>query len=208
MFREIKKSKKTKNKKGFTLIEVLMAIFIFALMASAASGVFIKMIQSYRYAKAAQKDLENAQYAMNLITKTLRTSSIAKCQSGEFSTEACPTSENNEWIRVYDHSRGVCRMYSFNNDRLEERVPGTGTNADSPGEDISRCGGGDYLGADESKSLTTGTVSGEFDVVASSDDAGSEEVGKVTISMTINSGDKDTHIQSTVSLRDYSEAGI
>ena len=195
MFKKMKKLKAKKTKKAFTLIEVIVAVFIFALMASAASGIFVKMIKSYRYAKVIQRDMESAQYAMNLITKTLRTSSIARCSTG-LTCPGIPT-----WIRVYDYSRGECRMYSFNNNRLEERVPAPPIAATGP----SDCSGGIYGGSALSKSLTTGDVSGEFDVDITSSGT---QMGKVTISMTINSGDRDTNMQSSVSLRDYSEAGI
>jgi len=199
----MKKSKNEKTKKampvgrqGFTLIEVIVAVFIFALVASAASGIFVKMIKSYRYAKVAQKDLESAQYAMNLIAKTLRTSSIANCSSG---LPNCPGA--SAWIRVYDYSRGECRMYSFNNNRLEERVPVPPIAATGP----SDCSGGIYGGSALSKSLTTGNVTGSFDADVTSSGA---QMGKVTVFMTVNSGDKDTNVQSSVSLRDYPVAGI
>ncbi|MCD6149638.1 prepilin-type N-terminal cleavage/methylation domain-containing protein [bacterium] len=191
----MKKSKTKKTKKGFTLIEVIVAVFIFALMASAASGIFVKMIKSYRYAKVVQRDLESAQYAMNLMAKTLRTSSVANCSSGP----TCPGT--SAWIRVFDYSRSECRMYSFNDNRLEERVPVPSIAATGP----SDCSGGIYGGSALSKSLTTGNVSGSFDVDVT---ANGVQMGKVTISMTINSGDRDTNMQSSVSLRDYSEAGI
>jgi len=206
MFKKIKKSKNIKTKKampigrqGFTLIEVIVAVFIFALAASAASGIFVKMIQSYRYTKVVQRDLESAQYAMNLITKTLRTSSIVNCSSG---FPNCPGT--SAWIRVYDYSRDECRMYSFNDNRLEERIPDPPIVITDP----SDCSGGIYGGPALSKSLTTGNVSGSFDATVSSDVSGSEVMGKATISMTVKSGNRDTNIQSSVSLRDYSEAGI
>lgn len=196
MFRKIKNSR---AKKGFTLIEMLMAIFIFALMVSAASGIFIKMVQSYRCSKVVQKDLENAQYAMNLMMKTLRTSSIVNCSSG---FPNCPGT--SAWIRVYDYSRDECRMYSFNDNRLEERVPDPPIVITDP----SDCSGGIYGGSALSKSLTTGNVSGSFNTTVSSNVPGSEVMGKVTVSVTVSSGGNTTHIQSSVSLRDYPAAGI
>jgi hypothetical protein len=53
--------------------------------------------------------------------------------------------------------------------------------------------------------LIAENVDGRFDYSSTSSGVA---MGKVTISMTINSGDRDTNIQSSVSLRDYSKAGI
>ena len=173
------------QKKGFTLIEVIVAVFIFALVASAASGIFVKMIQSYRYAKIVQRDLESAQYAMNLMAKTLRTSSIVN--------------STPNLVRVYDYSQQKCIEYEFNGSNLLYSSAGDG----GATIDETTCAT-DSLTA--SPNLIEGSISsGTFDAIASSDLPGSEAMGKVTISMTVKSGNRDTNIQSSVSLRDYSE---
>jgi len=203
MFRKTKKSKMKKvmptrlakakakrvGRQGFTLIEVIVAVFIFALMASAASGVFVKMIQSYRYAKVAQKDLESAQYAMNLMAKTLRTSSVD--DSG-----ALPAPSS---ILIYDYSQGKCIEYAF--DSLHHRV----YSQEAVPADFNSVADCLAAGPYSTPSTIAENVDGKFDYTASSDGVA---MGKVTISMTVSSGSKDTNIQSSVSLRDYPVAGI
>jgi len=175
---------------------VIVAVFIFALVASAASGIFVKMIQSYRYAKVVQRDLESAQYAMNLMAKTLRTSSIDDSPAGPM--------PNDFDILTYDYSQGKCIEYAF--DSFNHRVYSQKATL-AAFNDITDC----YVanGAVYSPpSIIAEKVDGRFDYSASSDLPGSEAMGKVTISMTVKSGNRDTNIQSSVSLRDYSEAGI
>jgi len=188
--------KKTNNakKNGFTLIEVLVSIFIFSLLMVVTFDFFSSSVFGYRNSKAIQKDLENAQYAMNIMTKTLRTSSIIKYGS------------NGYWIRSYDYSRktGKCILYQFNStsNKLES---GSSDVADS---DKTLC---------ESASITTKEMTAsyinnfEFIVVPSSATTDPKVVGRVTISAEVCAtnncagtayGEKDAaRIQSTVSLR-------
>jgi len=181
----MKKSKTKKTKKAFTLIEVIVAVFIFALVASAASGIFVKMIQSYRYAKVVQRDLESAQYAMNLMAKTLRTSSIDDSEA--FSSPGS--------VLIYDYSQGKCIEYTFDNNEVSFKE------STSPVGGIDGCVTASY----SDPNIVAENVDGRFDYLASSNGVA---MGKVTISMTVKSGNRDTNIQSSVSLRDYSEAGI
>ncbi|PJA87728.1 MAG: hypothetical protein CO140_02745, partial [Candidatus Moranbacteria bacterium CG_4_9_14_3_um_filter_40_7] len=61
--------------KGFTLIEMMIAIFIFSLMMIAVTEIFSSSFGGYGNARNIQKDLEDAQFVMGQIAKTLRTSS-------------------------------------------------------------------------------------------------------------------------------------
>jgi len=73
---KIKILKFSKKSKGFSLIEVLVAMFIFLLAISLLIGGFSSFFKNYIVAKKIQKDVENAQYAMNFMAKTLRTSAL------------------------------------------------------------------------------------------------------------------------------------
>jgi len=187
--------KKTNNakKNGFTLIEVLVSIFIFSLLMVVTFDFFSSSVFGYRNSKAIQRDLESAQYAMNIMTKTLRTSKVID--------------SNLNMIRVYDYSRktgtGKCIVYQFSGDKL---VSGSSNVADT---NETLCTSALLI---QTKEITASYINNfEFNVVPSSATSSPKMVGRVTISAevcaTLNCagtvyGEKDVaRIQSTVSLR-------
>jgi len=144
------------------LLEVMVAVFIFSLIMIAASYIFVKAFQGYRNARAIQKDLENAQYTMNLMAKTIRTSSII--------------SSGTDYVRIFDYSQTAgngCIEYRFNNSENKIKAGSTHTT------DKASCTG--------STSITLSDLSNVyvdkavFSVVKSE----SGKVGKVTISMKV-----------------------
>ena len=187
------RTRQLQNARGFTLIEILVSTFVFLLVITTVSVVFSSEILAYRSAKAIQRDLENAQFAINLIAKTLRTSTII--------------SESLSRVHVYDFSQAECIEFRFQNDAVETRATAV-TNGDFTTNGCGVAPNGNWA------SLTTGVVEGEFAVLPSSETP-SKVIGQATISMTIyppggSSAPEDdkVRIQTTVSLRDYAAAGM
>ena len=171
-----------------TLIEVVVAMFIFVVLMAAVAQIFSAAFFGYRDTRAVQRDLENAQFAINKIAKALRTSTIVSNPGQQ------------DYVRFYDYSQGICFRYRISNTVLEV--------AQSVVEDVDDCDAWSpspqsYTG------VTTGTVAGRFFITPSVSTAGSEHVGKVTIEFEINQGPNHTaKIQTTVSLRDYGYVGL
>lgn len=94
------------KKKGFSLLELIIAIFIFTLIMTTAVGVFSNIIKGYRKAKVTQRDLEDAQTAMNVLAKSLRTSVAVSCDGAD-----C-TQAPHQRVRIYDFSQTKCIEYS------------------------------------------------------------------------------------------------
>lgn len=179
------KTQKTKN--GFTLIEVIIALFIFILIMSSSAIFFSNLFKNYGDARDVQENIENAQYAMNLMAKTFRTSSVA--------IDGSPS-----YVQVLDYSQNdTCIRYSFSVSGLMKTIGSSGT-------DLSTCEGDDLSGGGDL--MTDGEVSGYFDIVKSDGTPGSKQVGKITTSMTITKGISNVNLQTTSSLRDYVESGI
>lgn len=63
---------KTIKNKGFALIEILTAVFIFSIIVGAASGLFISAIRSQRNVLASQELLDQTSYAMEYMSRALR----------------------------------------------------------------------------------------------------------------------------------------
>ncbi|MBU2028496.1 prepilin-type N-terminal cleavage/methylation domain-containing protein [Patescibacteria group bacterium] len=182
-----------RKQKGFTFIELMIAVFIFALMMITITEIFSSSISGYQKAKITQKNLEDAQFIMNQMAKTLRTSSVI--------------SNSTSSIKVYDYSTGKCYNYKFEGNTVK-----VGSYAeDIEGEELSAVCSNNF-----SLSLMAAfyVESGVFDTIPSDPGDGSDGVlGKVTVAMSIcqisSSCERDRiRIQSSVSLRDYYNAGI
>ncbi len=191
-----------KKNKGFTLLEVIIAIFIFALSAVAVMQIFAGSMSGYREAKNTQRNLEDAQFIMNQIAKTLRTSSIV------FPTILSHSTSSN--VKVYDYSSGKCWAYLFDNGSSRIKSDSDSVPAASLGDPISYCKGF----SPTYTSMTDFYTTGSFYVYPSNNDpAGSgEQLGRVTIQMNVCPGvsscSHPERIQTSVSLRDYYRSGI
>lgn len=64
--------KKTNYTKGFTLIEMMIAIGIFAVVVTITSGTFILSLKGQRKSVTAQNVADNARYAMEIMAKEIR----------------------------------------------------------------------------------------------------------------------------------------
>ncbi len=58
--------------RGFTLVEMLMAAFIFSLIISSASGVFVYCVRSQRVSLASQELLSQTSYAIEYMSRNIR----------------------------------------------------------------------------------------------------------------------------------------
>ncbi|HBI17469.1 MAG: hypothetical protein UR60_C0038G0006 [Candidatus Moranbacteria bacterium GW2011_GWF2_34_56] len=197
MIRDNKKlnNKKPKvfNRQGFTLAEVIVSIGIFTIIMAGSAGAFANAFKSYKGAKNINENLKNAQYAMNLMSKTFRTSSI------KYSTSTV--------VVVYDYSQATaCIRYVFTGTTL--------TKASSSAPE-SNCSNSPSPAFSAAIPMTSGSVTGEFNAISSAgDDSGpsSTRVGVITVVMNItNSGggnSSSARIQSTSSLRDYTVSNV
>lgn len=181
--------------KGFTFLEVIVAVFIFALMMVAATAIFAKAMKAYSNTKVIQRDMESAQYAMNLMAKTIRTSSVIV-------PSPPPTTVTR--LVIYDYSQGKCIEFKFETNKLVTRsIATSGTNKSNCDSLIS--------GSGSANDLVGTYTTGRFSVIPS--EIGT--VGRVTISMEVcpatgcSGIERDKAIiQSTVSLRDYIVSGL
>ncbi|MDQ5970362.1 MAG: hypothetical protein QG603_139 [Patescibacteria group bacterium] len=94
------------NKTGFTLVEMLIAISIFAVVATLASSLFSTFANNQKRTKVSQELLNNAQYALEIISREVKNNEIItfssdrdeRCQNlpAEYSQCLLFTRENGE----------------------------------------------------------------------------------------------------------------
>lgn len=179
--------KKIQIVRGFTLMELLVALFVFSLVMTSISQIFATAYSGYRSTKIVEHDIENIQFVMNAITKSLRTSSVVSA------------SGNQQSVQFFDYSQDKCIQYRINGGVLEI--------ASNASTGVVDCTG---MALASFSPVTTGTVSGSFRVTKSVAVGGPpSQIGKVTLVLTISeSASHNAHLQTTVSLRDFGNIGL
>lgn len=193
------------KQKGFTLIEMIVAMGIFSIMAVAVGGAFSSGFLTYGHSRELQRNVEAAQYAMNTLSKELRTSSII--------------SSSVDRVKFVDYSyvaagvSGRCYYYRFDSGVLYAawgNIPDTSTDQIS---DCSAMSLNPLTGAALTVPPPKGYVDGTF-VVTPSDNgsvSGSKVMGRVTIRLVVKESSASTiesRLQTSVSLRDYNHVGF
>lgn len=170
-----KRQKKIAVKSGFSLIEMLISIFVFSFAMTMVIGSFSGFLKTYANAKKAQRSSESAQYAINLMAKTIRSSTISQLVSGD------------NKILIFDNLSSRCVAYKYLNGKLQQ--------ASVAAANVGACSAfadGSFL-----PMANTGEIAGAvFDGAAS---AGTN-IGRVTMSLSL-SGGSVSQLQSSVSLR-------
>lgn len=195
-----------KNLKGFTFVEVIYTMFVLAAVMVAVAGIHSSLTKSYRKTALTQKDLEQAQYALNLMAKVLRTS---------FVTAPLPVSPatnvpSSAYIIVYDKSRDKCVRFQFDSYKL--KTASANAVGGNEKEKIDNCKTSPPAVMSLEEITNTHVNAGYFDVTPTvlDEDDRIESTGKVTTVMNIcpSSGcatSPPVIIQSTVSLRQHKE---
>lgn len=185
---------KNKNKKGFSLPETMVAILIFSIAMTMVSGSFAGFLRNYVSEKRQQKAIEDAQYALNLMEKTIRTSVLSTSNPAmlKFNTS------DNKMIKLFDNSQSKCLAYLYDDVNRKIKV------LTKPGSDSGIEGCGDFINGYTSSDMTSGSI------VAVTADGWPSSVGKpgrVSISLAVKEGiNKPITVGTTASLRDFERA--
>lgn len=190
------------TEKGFTLLEVMVAMGMFTIILLATMQIMTQSTKSFRSQKQIQANLESAQFALNLMAKELRTSSVLDSTSGT------PSSS----IKFYDYSQSRCIQYqaieSSGTTGTVSRRSHDFTGAD-PDANRTSCQG--YSFTESYVPLVTGLTGHQFQVTPSTsvnDSPPNPQAGRVTVSLTVGTGGSAATTQTTVSLRDYNYIGL
>ncbi|MEA2113137.1 MAG: prepilin-type N-terminal cleavage/methylation domain-containing protein [Patescibacteria group bacterium] len=103
---------KNKNKNGFTLVELLVALAVFGLLVSALSTIAISIIKAQRKTFAIQNIQEPARYILEVINKEIRTSDIGSA-SGDNMPSLSITNFQGESV-----------VYRFADNKIQRQVNG------------------------------------------------------------------------------------
>ena len=180
---------------AFSLVEMMISIMIFTVIILVALAVFLRVSSLKSKTGAIQRNLEDARYALDLMAKTMRTSSVVD------PTPDVINARNGQYVslvKIFDYSQSLCIEYEFSVDgKLTEKTIGQNKVADCDAYDMS--------GETAYDVIANYVSGGKFYVIPSSTGV----AGRITVVMKVcdtqncvNSQDNST-IQTTVSLRDY-----
>lgn len=94
------------GRRGFTLIEVVVSVGLFALIMTLASGAYLVMIHANRQAQSITTGINNLAFALETMMRTIRTSTNYSCDGGT----DCPNGEDNFSVK---NSSGATITYAL-----------------------------------------------------------------------------------------------
>lgn len=174
------KKNKIKNRSGFSLLEMVISIFIFVVVILTAVSIFANMASARQEARRIQKNMEDARTALDLMAKNMR-----------MSTGLGPDGNGSE-IYMFNTSQEVCIRYQFDDRTLKmgEGNPPAGT---------TNCDPGSVTYSSNQIVSSNNATDGSFEVTQTSTTADPKVIGRATVTMTIDG----VRLQTTVSFRDY-----
>ena len=107
------KKEKYFSREGFTLVELIIAIFIFSIVLVAIVSVFVSTLRSYQKARSVKILKESSEYALSLIAKDVRMGKIEKNSSY--------SNGNKKSVFMVTRNRNqvkVCYVFSADNAKL------------------------------------------------------------------------------------------
>ena len=94
---------------GYTLIELVVAIGLFALVMTLVSGAYIVMINLTEQAQGTATGIDNLSFALETMTRSIRTGTGYNCG---FSGGDCPNGENRFY---FTNTHGNQEVYTLSN---------------------------------------------------------------------------------------------
>ena len=108
---------KTKNKNGFTLVELLVSIFVFFLIVGAIMNIFISGIETQKKILRDQKTISELSYVMEHISRSLRMAirdNDGNCIASGYNYQLINTL-NESGIRFLNY-KNQCQEYYLNSE--------------------------------------------------------------------------------------------
>jgi len=115
-----------KNKKGFTLIEVIISLSIFIIVMTISAGAILSIVDSNRKARAIKSGMDNLGFALESFSRNARVGSGYSCDlTGAAVGTLCPDgSISFSHIDAYDVAQTRRIGYQFTGGRLYRYING------------------------------------------------------------------------------------
>ena len=110
---------KQKKDKGFTLIEMLVAIAIFGLLAGAFTGFMLSALQAQRRILVTQELLNNASYVLEYMSRSIRMAK--KDINGQCITAGQNYSSDGSSLKFLNYQQDECQEFFLEGGILKEK---------------------------------------------------------------------------------------
>lgn len=119
------------NKKGFTLVELVVAVFIFSVLMVIAGGSFVSALSLQKRALNIKKVEENGRFILELMAREIRVANpINTADNG------CPGSGAS--ILTFQHPVNGSIEYSLSGNQVHRKVEGVDSIISNPDIEVSR----------------------------------------------------------------------
>lgn len=118
-----------KNKKGFTIIELLVAVAVFSFVAGSVSGIFIFSMRGQRKFISEQEIFNQSSYLMEYISRAVR---MAKKDDMADCIDLGLNYEKTAQGIKFKNSQGICQEFYLENSQLKENKGGVISSLTSP----------------------------------------------------------------------------
>lgn len=120
--------------RGFTLVEMIVAVGLFAVVMLIAVGALLSMVGANRKAQSLQSVMNNLNIAVDGMVRSIREGSNYRCGSTSPSNPNCPDGDQSFYFTPYCPKEEICNttwVYSYNSvtKRLERSEDGILSNA-------------------------------------------------------------------------------
>lgn len=116
--------------KGFTIVEVLIASFVFSIIAIGISSIFIGILTNERRAFAAQKIEENEMFVLEMMARDIRVSKILDQNDLNCGLTTLTINHPDKGIIIYSLNAGVVQ-------KTEGGIPEGGIPVDISSTDVN-----------------------------------------------------------------------
>lgn len=127
--------RKKNSCKGFTLIELVVAIFIFSIILVGVLTISVSVLNSYQKAKAIKTVKENAEFALSSIAKDVRMGKIESADTGAGKSDTFEITRNRNQTKVCyrktANTLDICDSGCASNCKSLVDLSGTGMSFDS-----------------------------------------------------------------------------
>lgn len=201
----MKTEKTIKNRKGVSLIEILVTMFIFVLIMISSVAAFSTFFKARKTSREVQRGLEESRAALETMAKNIRMSSKLTAYDGSGNPK--PSGGDCLRITMFNNTQRQCIVYEFSGGKLRGKFVSAATVGTPPKEDPDSCAsqiGTAPLTPDDNM-INEGTVNGSFNIVPTAPviSINDGKIGKATMKIDVISGSVASYIQTTVSFRDF-----
>ena len=111
------------NKKGFTLVEMVVSVGVFALIMTLAAGAYLVLLGVNRQAQAISISIDSLAFSLETMTRDIRTGSGYNCIS-EFGGDCPPSGAPGDALYFTDNN-GRLVSYTVSGGSIIKTIGGT-----------------------------------------------------------------------------------